>query len=142
MNRDTVIASVIGFGLGLVAAIALWVVPKMLPKADDSPKVTQQETKAEVAGKTSDTSVFSISTPQDGSITDKKSVNVAGLANDAHLVVVSTASQSAVITPSANGEFKADIDLTEGVNEIIVTKYAKDQDEQQKVMVYYSTESI
>lgn len=135
------VASFIGFGLGLIAAIALWVVPKFLPeslpKKTETKEVAQNSQAVEVTA-----SSFSLNEPLDGTIVATKTTKVAGTAKDATLIVVSTASSSAVLTPEENGEFSTDVNLIEGGNEITVTKYFKETEETKQMLVYYFTEDI
>lgn len=141
MNKDTVVASIIGFGLGLVAAIALWVVPRVLPKA--IPKIQEKETAVEEQQKPEEkTSGFTVSVPSDGEITNEKTVKITGISSSNSLVVVSTFSDNETINPETNGSFSTNIDLTEGSNEIVVTNYTPDKTETKRMFVFYYPENI
>ncbi len=142
MNKDTVVASVIGFGLGLVAAIALWVVPRLLPKAAPATKPTQQET-VEASPKTSSNPTqFAISSPQDGEITKNKSIKLEGNAPGTQMVVVSTNTDNTILTPKDTGSFSLNLDLNEGANHIVITSFNKDKQEVKELFVYYFADTI
>lgn len=141
MNKDTVVASVIGFSLGLIAAIALWVVPKIMPKPNTpstiSDSVNQEQPSAsEVNG----TSTFEIASPKDGEIVQSKDLTLSGKASNAKLIVVTTPSSSVVLEPSDQGEFSTPLTLSEGANPITIAAYTGDTNESQKLFVYYEIE--
>lgn len=140
MNKDTVVASVIGFGLGLVAAIALWVVPRVLPKHAPAPQTANTTQEENVAGKTDEE--FTITAPQDGEITNAKTIKIEGQTAAAALVIVSTASSSAAISPTSDGTFSASLDLSEGSNEVAVTSLVAGEEKTKNITVYYLTDGI
>lgn len=141
MNKDTVVASVIGFGLGLVAAIALWVVPRILPKT--LPKLTE---KAEIVQeeKSSPQTVgsFSINSPSDGEIVSDKNIKITGTSANDSLVIVATSSTSSAIVPGNDGTFSAQVELAEGSNEVVVTSYLKDKTDTKKMNIFFYAENI
>lgn len=123
MNKDTVTASVIGFGLGLIAAIALWIVPRLLPKT--SPLVTPVETVSEesTASSTLDNNNDSISITdlQDGMIVKSNSLSIRGQSNNLTLLIVSNSTESFVVPLKSNGDFETAFTLAEGNNDLIFT---------------------
>lgn len=142
MNKDTVVASVIGFSLGLVAAIALWVVPKIMPKPNTSSQIADKTVNQEQpsASEVNGASSFEITSPKDGEIVKSKDLNLTGKVTSATLVVVTTPTSSIVLTPSEKGEFSTSLTLTEGANPITVAAYTKDTNESQKLFIYYEIE--
>jgi hypothetical protein len=142
MNKDTVVASVIGFGLGLVAAIVLWVVPRILPKTTSQTAKTENQAVAQVSPKSAVLGAFTIANPQDGEISKNKTIKIEGAAPKASVVIVSTASGSAAIAPKNDGSFSTNLDLNEGVNEVIITSLNPDKEEVKNLNIYYFAENI
>lgn len=140
MNKDTVIASFIGFGLGLIAAITLWVVPRILPKNPQTQPTIQQETTSNEQENKS--KIFEISAPMDGSISESDTIKVSGSALGAQLIVIATATKNVVITPDASGNFSEDIGISEGGNNITITQYNETDYETKHLYIYYYPESI
>lgn len=141
MNKDTVVASIIGFGLGLVAAIALWVVPRILPKLPHLKPPAQQETTATTDSANNNTGL-SISSPQDGTISQSDSTTVRGLASNTNLIVISTTEESQVITPAADGAYSASIELAEGNNEIVLSLISSSGTKIERINVFYFADEI
>lgn len=142
MNKDTVVASVIGFSLGLVAAIALWVVPKIMPKPNSSSQISDKTVNQEqpLASEVNGTSSFEITSPKDGEIVKSKDLNLTGKVTNATLVVVTTPTASLVLAPTEKGDFSTPLTLSEGANPITVAAYTGDSNESQKLFVYYEIE--
>lgn len=142
MNKDTVVASVIGFGLGLIAAIGLWVVPRILPKTKPAETPTTEissETKAEqVSGTTS----LEVTSPSDGQILKSDSLTIQGKATTAEYIVVTTTQEFQVVKPTPDGEFAAKFALQEGANEIRITGYQGNATEAKTLTVFYWKEEI
>jgi hypothetical protein len=139
MNKDTVVASVIGFGLGLVAAIALWVVPRVFPAKHVSPASTET---VSASPTTSDTTAFTLSTPVDGQITQDSSVKIEGTAKKDSTIVVSTTTGSTTITPDDGGKFSTKVDLSLGANDITVADFGDSTEESKELFVYYYQDQI
>lgn len=145
MNKDTIIASSIGFGLGLIAAIALWVVPRILPKTAPPPQpenqVAQNNVQAEISVKETD-ELLSLSSPQDGEITIKSEVNLEGSVKGAQIVIVTTPQSSQIANLTAEGKFSTVLTLTEGANPIAVAAYIKGKELIKTLTVFYYAEGI
>ncbi len=144
MNKDTVVASIIGFGLGLVAAIALWVVPRVLPKnLNTSPQpsaVSQTSTSASPLPELTAGSLV-VRNVKDSEIVVSKEYQIEGSSPKAKYIVVITPTQSQVLTPDTNGNFSAALELNEGNNTIVVHTLGE-SDDSLTVNVYYYEEAI
>ena len=122
MNKDLLVASIFGFSLGLVAAIALWIVPKIIP-----PKFSLKTPVASVSSQLeSKTPLLALSSPTDGSITKDTTITVSGDASSGELVVISTIGENQVVSLGPDGKFSTDVEVNEGGNEIVVTSYNRD----------------
>lgn len=140
MNKDTVVASIIGFGLGLVAAIAIWVAPHIIPKRTNTVNtpIASQETSD---NNQVETLTLDVPMPHDGDIAKTKEIEVKGKTQNATLVTVSSNDDTFVTTASQNGEFTVKINLSEGANEINVTSLTPNKQEHQQLFVYYVSEN-
>ena len=141
MNKDTVVASIIGFGLGLVAAIALWVVPRVLPKLPQIKSPTQKEAVTETAQNNA-AEGLSITAPLNGEIIQSDTVTVKGKAAKTNLVIISTVDKSQVITPNENGEYSSPVKLVEGNNIIVVSLISDETTATEKINVFYFSDDI
>lgn len=139
MNKDTVVASVIGFGLGLIAAVILWVVPRIAPKTT-APKSTPQAL-SETAISSPTPAGFTISSLHDGEIAKSSSVLLEGKAPAGSLVVLDAPSDTQVVAPDKNGAFSISLTLAEGANQISVTNYYKGGQDNKTLSVYYVAEA-
>lgn len=141
MNKDTVVASLIGFGLGLIAAISLWVLPRVIPKKS-SPVTTTVQENQENAAQPAHVGGLQITIPKDGDITKTNTVKLSGTAPDKALLVVTTAQESQVIPPPKDGNFETTLSLKEGVNEIYVAALSNDQEIHQSLSVFYFDQDL
>lgn len=145
MNKDTIIASSIGFGLGLIAAIALWVVPRILPKTVPPPKsedvIAQKNVEGETTTKETEESI-SLSSPQNGEIITKNQVNLEGKVKDVQTVIVTTPQSNHIANPTAEGKFSTTLTLTEGANPIAVAAYSNGREIIKTLTVFYYAEGI
>lgn len=142
MNKDLLVASSIGFGLGLIAAIMLWVVPRMMPKnviSDKKPDTAISETVSQASPATSGPLTLEVI---DGTVVESADFSVKGKANDATLVIVATPTSYEAVTPNESGAFDTEIELSKGANHIAVTSYNDTQTTTQEVDVFYYPEKI
>lgn len=116
MNKDTVLASTIGFGLGLVVAIALWIIPRFVttsPSTSPSPtQTTQSEEQTELL----------IKKPIDKEMVTNKKITIEGTSGRG-IVVVGSPLEETVSKLDAPGSFQTNVSLEEGENEITITSY-------------------
>ncbi len=144
MNKDTVIASIIGFSLGLAAAIAVWILPRALPKTA-SPQSSNQnqaeQTSGEVAGSNNATNIDLLG-PKDGEIAKDNEINLTGKTAADNLVTVVSPTSSGVIKPEPDGSFSTKITLSEGANQIVITTLSDTQTQSKTITVYYLNQEI
>ncbi len=135
MNRDTVVASIIGFSLGLVAAILIWVVPHLLPKTKTSPAPSSVVESSEEKD-TNQAIILEVNSPKNGDISKTKSIEIKGKSQNSKLLTISSQDDTQVITPANDGNFSAQVTLSDGGNEITVTSYNKNKEEHKELFVY------
>lgn len=135
MNKDTIVASVIGFGLGLIAAITLWVVPRILPKISSAKPIPSVQESAPPSGSFVNNGL-EITAPMDGEVTKESEITVTGKAPNAATVLVNTATETIAVIPDTAGNFSSKIILTEGANEISVAAFVDGKENSQHLFVY------
>jgi len=92
---------------------------------------------------TSTPGILTLDSPQDLSVTDSKTVTVAGHTDPKATLVISTASTDEVITPASTGAFTTTITIDNDENYIHILAITPDGRETEKaVTVTYSTESF
>ncbi len=137
-GRETILAGIAGFALGLGAAWAVWNLPELLPQKNTSTTVEQSPTPSLAEGFS-----LSINQPEDGSLSDTGEVTVSGKTQAGATVVVNGPSADDVLEASSDGSFKTTVALDEGANEIDITAYASDGTEKSETRtVNYTKEEF
>lgn len=142
MNKDTLVASALGFGLGLIAAIALWVVPRFLSNAAPEPSEAPVAIIEEEAQPSPVSEGFGITSVENGQIIDSDSVDIAGDAPDSSLVSITSVSESIVTTPDDDGKFTSSLTLDEGANHFVVTSFNESGQEELSLFLFYHPEGV
>jgi hypothetical protein len=149
MNKDAILASVIGFGIGLLITGAVLIGPTALPmlkktisnigKGSVQSLTTQvSPTPTSVAP---DAHALTIDSPEDQSITNSDTLTITGKAPKDTLIVVDGNIDESVVSVSSTNTFQAEIGLKEGVNDISVTNLTKDKPTNKHFTVYYTPKS-
>ena len=148
MNKDAILATVIGFGVGLIIAAAIFLGPSLIK---NFPSITWPNF-ASLKRKTSDkakptptpmlTDTLTIQSPLPEAIEPKNETLVSGSVTPDSTVVIETEGTEAVVISNAQGSFAGKISLGEGKNDIIVTSYTKGKAQSQTVTVYYTPEDF
>jgi hypothetical protein len=150
MNKDAILATVIGFTVGLVVTGLVLFGPtlfKNMPKIS-FPKITLPLWKN---GNPSPTPTIEtpkslvhdlvIDSPLPNAIEESASVLVSGTTSDGALVVLSTTTDDSVVTATADGKFAGKITVSEGKNTVSVTSFSKDKKQITKsVTIFYTPE--
>lgn len=151
MNKDALLATIIGFGVGLVITGLVFIGPSLiktlpsiqfpaltLPKIAQNtkaPKKSQPSTKAA-------SNDLTIDSPLAENIQPKNEILVSGhTAFGATVVIVGETGENVVVA-NDQGAYAGTIALGEGKNDIEVTSYAKTQTQKQSVTVYYTPENF
>jgi len=143
VDKDVVLAITIGVAIGGLTAFFVFFLPKIAPKT--SPKTEQEETvkKEELTPPLTPSALLTIESPQDGAIFSEDKISVSGKTKPGALVAIVSLIDEQVVEANDNGVFEAEISLEEGTNEISVTAYLEeDEEETLTVIVYYTEEEI
>ena len=149
MNKDAILATLIGFAIGLVITGILLVGPtltKMFPKVK-LPSITfslsKQKAVSTPAAKATPTQfAVSIESPLAEAIEDNTNLLVSGTTSPGSTVFIGGSVDDTVAIAQADGKFAGKVTLTEGKNDITVTSYLKQKQSSQTVSVYYTPESL
>jgi len=151
MNKDALLATVIGFGVGLVIAALVFLGPsvfKNLPPIhmpDFSSlisKFTSQKSGPKPSPTPKPNEVLTIQSPLPEAIEGKNESLVSGSAPPNATIVLEGESTENVVVANAEGAYAGKISLGEGKNELIVTSYSKGNIQTQSVIVYYTPEDF
>lgn len=151
MNKDAILATIIGFGVGLIIAAAIFLGPSLIkgiphisfPNFSFLKNMRTSTTKAKPTPKPAATSdTLTIQSPLPEAIEPKNETLVSGSVTPDSIVVIETDGTESVATSNAQGSFAGKIALGEGKNDIIVTSYTKGTVQTQTVTVYYTPEDF
>ena len=140
MNKDAILATLIGFGIGLLITGLLLVGPnitKFLPKINLPAKVS-----APTPTPTPSQFAVTIESPLVDAIENTTDLLVSGVTNPGSTVVVAGSVDDTAVTAQADGKYAGKITLTEGKNEIVVTSYLETKQASQSITVYYTPETL
>ena len=141
MNKDALLATLIGFGIGLLITGLLLVGPNiltMLPKI----QLPKTNTATPTPAPTPKVTTFAIESPLADSIENTSELLVSGTAEAGITLVIAGPSDESVVVVAQDGKFAGKLTLVEGKNDITVTALSKDKTSTQNVTVYYTGESL
>lgn len=148
MNRDALLASIIGFGIGLLITGVLLIGPtitKGFPQikfptisfslpGNNTPKTTPAPTPPPI--------IFSVSNPITDAVVSESSLTVSGTAPSASTIIVAGPNDEDVQVATADNKFSGKVTLTEGKNDITVTNYVDGKGTAQLITVFYTKENF
>lgn len=142
MNKDAILATIIGFGIGLLIAAAVFLGPAIfrsmpqirLPDFSKKPATPTPTPKLNEA--------LTIQSPLPETIEPKNETLVTGTTAAESIVVIEGETNETVSHSNGDGAFAGKIALGEGKNDITVTSYTKDKVQTQTVRLYYTPENF
>jgi hypothetical protein len=145
MNKDALLATVIGFVVGLVITGVLLLAPRFagyLPKIS-FPSFSFGKNNTPTSPTPSATAAgFSIDSPLPDSIESTADLLVSGSAEAGATVVIQTDSDDEVVLVKDDGKYAGKVTLTEGKNDLTVTSYTKTKQEAKTITVFYTPEEF
>lgn len=143
MKNDVLVAILIGFLIGGSVAIGITYLPNILKNA---PKTRSEKIALSVSPSpqiesknTTDTILVTVDKPENEKIIDTSSVTVTGKTNQGNTIFLDTDAETQIATVSGDGTFSSNINLNEGINNIIITAYSSNGDSLEKNLVLYYT---
>lgn len=132
MKTEKVIISFIAVGVGIfVAALAFYFYQTTKVIKDDAVTLDSLSPTPKPSPKPS--LFITLDAPKDEEVTDKKTLAVAGTTVKNAVVIVTTATNDYVLTPTTNGKFSTTIVLADGQNEITIVAIAPDGQEEKVI---------
>lgn len=147
MNKDALLATLIGFGIGLFITGMFLLGPniiKSMPKFS-LPKfsIPQKNPKSETTPTPTPTKQFvTIDSPLAEAIESKKELLVSGTANPKSVILVQGLVDEEVANVKDDGKYAGNVTLLEGKNEITVTSYLDGKSVTQTVTVFFTEENF
>ena len=147
MNKDAILATMIGFVVGLVITAILLAGPKLasfLPHISwKLPTFSQSKPTPSKAG-TAKQKAFTVTieSPLDQSIQSDSTILVSGSTTSGATVLIDGNTDDAISQVKSDGKFAGKVSLVEGENIITVTSYLKGKSATQSVMVFYTSEQL
>lgn len=141
MNKDAILATLIGFGIGLLITGLLLVGPNLLRAF---PKFAMpQNTSAPTPTPTPAAFTVTVDSPLPDAIESTEELLVTGTTTEpgATIIIGGFADELAVVAGS-DGKFAGRVTLVEGKNDITVTAYAGTKQTTVSVTVYYTPEPL
>lgn len=144
MNKDALLASGIGFGVGLLITGTVLLGPNILSEVQSRLKgmngdvQSATQTAEESNTKETASTTFTIREPEQDSIIDDDSVTIRGSANAGSLVVFAGDEDEAVTTVSEDNSFEGSLSLKEGKNDITITNIDHGTTNIQRLVVFYT----
>lgn len=136
MRKEIIFAILAGVTFGLIIAFGVWRANVAL-RPDGVSTTAPEDTSSTVQGDFG----ITIAKPQDYQVITTSSVTLTGISKSNVWIVVSTEEEDYVEKTDESGEFKIEIDVVGGVNEVIITAFDTDGAEaQKKLTLVYSSE--
>lgn len=150
MNKDALLATIIGFGVGLIIAALVFLGPSLIKNFPGItwPDLSKLTIKFAPANKAKPTPTpkpgegLTIQSPLPEAIEPKNETLVSGTVAPDSMVVIETNSTESVAVANSQGSYAGKIALNEGKNDITVTSYTKGKVQTQMVTVYYTPEDF
>jgi len=145
VKREVILAIIIGFGLGLVITLGIWVanrslknLPSATPEPTSSPAVNTQP-----ATVSSGPLALAITAPIDEALVATNKVTLTGKTAPGAVATIVYEDNQTIVTADAKGDFTLDVPLVAGYNVITVTAFnAAGQSATQSLTITYSTAKI
>lgn len=140
MNKDAILATLIGFAIGLLITGLLLLGPnitKSLPKIKLPTKVS-----APTPTPTPVRFGVTIESPLADAIENTTDLLVSGVASPGSTVVIAGSVDDTAVAAQADGTYAGKITLLEGKNDIVVTAYLQTKQVSQSITVYYTPETL
>lgn len=147
MNKDAVLATLIGFGIGLLITGLLLLGPnitKSLPKIN-LPTISFLQPKQQPAASPTPTPsefTVTIDSPLADAIENTSDLLISGTTAPGSTVVIAGSVDETVASAQGDGKYAGKISLSEGKNDIIVTSYFQTKQANKNITVYYTPESL
>lgn len=145
MNKDALLATVIGFVVGLVITGLLLVGPSLVSKLPkiNLPLFSFGQLKPSATPTPANINAgLIIDSPLPESIESSANLLVSGSAEPGAMVVLQTDTDDEVVVAKEDGKYAGKVTLAEGKNDLTVTSYGKTKQEAKTIQVFYTPEEF
>ena len=142
MRKEVLVAIAVGSLVGLIIAFGVWRANKAFSfsKIKSSIETTSQEGSKEDNKPKTPTSLV-VTSPENSAILSSDKVKVEGSSTPEATIVLSSENYETITETNKDGEFKTEIELAGGVNQVKVASYDLNGNKQEtSLTVIYSTE--
>ncbi|RJR28946.1 hypothetical protein C4564_03920 [Candidatus Microgenomates bacterium] len=135
MQKEAVIALLIGSSIGLLVAFGVW----RLNKSMDNNAPARQE---EIVETKKEQITLSLLSPENNSVSSKTPVKISGIATQNTYIVAASKAGSTISLVGANSEFQEEVELNGGINDIQILNIDNSAQvlSRENVRVVYSTQ--
>lgn len=144
MKRDITLAIIVGFIFGVIVALILTNLPKIVKEGIklQSSKPIATPTIIQVKNTTSSIEL-TVDSPKDESISDTKIIEVSGSTKPSTTVFIESEIDQMTVESNDSGGFAGKVILSEGVNTIFLTVYDEAGNSITKNLnIFYTTEKL
>ena len=146
MNKDALLATLIGFGIGLLITGILLIGPnivKLFPEIKlPSFSFSQSEKSKVTPTPLPKTIAFNIESPLPDAIENTEELLVSGTADSGAIVVIAGPVDESAVLVGKDSKFAGKVTLSEGKNDITVTSVTNGKTSAQSVTVYFTEEDF
>ncbi len=145
MNKDALLATLIGFGIGLLITGLLLAGPnflKLFPPIKLPTISFSQQKKVSLPTPTPVQFAVTIESPLPDSIESNEVLLVSGATSPGATVVIGGPTDETVVVVKDDGKFAGKVTLVEGKNDVVVTSYLNDKQATSAVTAYYTEEEL
>ncbi|MEK7577207.1 MAG: hypothetical protein AAB492_01135 [Patescibacteria group bacterium] len=150
MNKDALLATIIGFGVGLILTGLVFLGPSLfksfpsfsLPKISWPKFFTSQSSATPTPTPIKTSGTLMIEAPLPDSIELRSETLVSGKTKPRAIVVVETTDTETVVVANDLGAFATKITLSEGKNELVVSSHEGKEVQTQTLTVFYSSVAL
>lgn len=145
MNKDAILATIIGFVVGLFITGLILIGPKLLSMI---PRLTLPTITLPTSGTTPPVApadeefAVTIDSPLEGSIESQAELLVSGSTQAGSIVFIQTDTDDAVTFAADDGKYAGEVTLLEGKNDLSVTAYLKEKQSTQERTVFFTAEEF
>ncbi len=138
MNKDAVAAAAVGFTIGLIVAVLLWIGPRFITSRNQQQVNLNSDQSSTTAAK------ITLKSPGNGEVVKNKLIKVEGTAPINDLIVITSPAQEAITNTAPDGSFTTSITLEEGENTLSVSAYTETGDihDNHTISVIYTSENL
>lgn len=149
MKKDTYVAILAGFIIGLTVALGFVYLPRFLKnglnlsfKLPALSFLMKKDTKIAPTQKPNTINELEIRNPKDGDISTNSQIEITGKGEKNSTIMISGGDEDQIVE-TTDGNFKVNFELNEGINSIYVTSVKnKDEYETKNITVFYTAEKL